>query len=107
MDNPQHKRLPPLILILLVLAAPLSAQAQRYATGIQSGREGQYSAGAMTVDTLFVRPTSLAATAVGTGVFIVSLPFSLLGRNVDTAAATLVGEPARYTFIRPLGKFRW
>jgi hypothetical protein len=35
--------------------------------------------------------------------FIASLPFSVLGRNVKTAAKTLMIEPAKFTFVRPLG----
>jgi len=67
---------------------------------------GPPSAAAMGVDMVLVRPLSLVSTAVGTGVFLVSLPFSLLGMNVSDAGKRLVGEPAEYTFVRPLGNFQ-
>jgi len=38
-------------------------------------------------------------------VYVVSLPFSLLGQNPGEAGAALVKEPAAYTFTRPLGEF--
>lgn len=63
------------------------------------------SAAAMTFDAAVVRPVSLVATVAGTGLFIVSLPFSLLGHNADKAGERLVAEPAKYTFTRPLGNF--
>lgn len=63
------------------------------------------SAEAMAADAIFVRPVSFAATVVGTGLFIVSLPFSILGGNVDDAGKNLVLKPAKTTFIRPLGEF--
>lgn len=60
----------------------------------------------MVVDGLLVRPIGMAATVVGGAVFIVTLPFSLLGGNVSEASEALVVKPARYTFARPLGEFR-
>jgi len=54
-------------------------------------------------DLLFARPLLLAATGVGTGMFLVSLPFSALGGNVEEAANTLVVRPAWQTFVRCLG----
>ena len=58
-----------------------------------------------TVDILLVRPVSLAATVVGTAVFIVSLPFSIPSQSVGATARTLVAEPFNYTFTRPIGGF--
>ena len=58
-----------------------------------------------TVDILLVRPVSLAATVVGTAVFIVSLPFSIPSKSVGATAQTLVVEPFNYTFTRPVGQF--
>lgn len=63
------------------------------------------SAAAMGVDVLVIRPLGLVATVAGAGLFVVSLPFSALGRNTDEAAGQLVGAPAKYTFARPLGDF--
>ncbi len=55
-------------------------------------------------DALIVRPIGLAATVMGLGIFMVTLPFTLPGGNAGTAAKALIGEPARYTFGRPLGQ---
>lgn len=61
------------------------------------------SAEAMIVDGLIVRPLSFAGTIIGTGLFIVTLPFSVAGGNVDEAGNALVVEPARATFGPCLG----
>jgi hypothetical protein len=58
---------------------------------------------AMIGDLFVARPLLLAATGLGTGIFLISLPFSALGGNVKEAASTLVGNPARHTFRRCLG----
>ena len=60
---------------------------------------------AMAVDLMMVRPVGVVATVLGTGFFIISLPFSILGGNVDDAGRNLVLKPAKSTFIRPLGEF--
>jgi hypothetical protein len=61
------------------------------------------SALAMTGDALFARPVLFATTVVGSVVYVVSLPFSLLGGNAAEAGETLVLDPARATFVRCLG----
>ncbi|UCG12325.1 MAG: multidrug transporter [Deltaproteobacteria bacterium] len=61
------------------------------------------SSTAMLADLVFLRPVGLAAIAVGTGAFIISLPFSILGGNTGQAGQKLVVNPAKYTFSRPLG----
>jgi hypothetical protein len=58
-----------------------------------------------TMDILLVRPASLAATVVGTALFIVSLPFSIPSQSVGSTAKTLIAEPFNYTFTRPIGEF--
>ena len=64
------------------------------------------SAAAMAADLLLIRPVSFAATVLGTAVFVVSLPFSLLGQNTGDAGKQLVVRPGEYTFVRPLGDFQ-
>lgn len=61
------------------------------------------SGGAMLADLFMIRPTMLVGTALGVATFVVSLPFSALGGNVDEAADQLVVKPVKYTFVRPLG----
>jgi len=61
------------------------------------------SAEQMFIDFLFLRPLGIAVTAMGTAMFIVSLPFSALGGNVKEAFCEMMVEPAKFTFARPLG----
>ncbi|NRB37836.1 MAG: hypothetical protein HRU20_05120 [Pseudomonadales bacterium] len=58
---------------------------------------------AMTGDLIIARPFLLAITVIGTAVFLVSLPFSLLGGNTAEAGSTLVMGPVESTFMRCLG----
>ncbi len=64
------------------------------------------SAEQMFVDFLLLRPLGIAVTAVGTAMFIISLPFSASGGNVKEAFQKMMAEPAKFTFARPLGVLR-
>ncbi len=66
-------------------------------------QEASPSGGAMVADALLARPLLAVATVGGAAVFLVSLPFSALGGNVDAAAETLIKTPAEATFRRCLG----
>ncbi len=67
--------------------------------------DGRPSAGAMAFDLLIVRPVSLVATVLGTGLFVLSLPLSIIqGETPSAPAQKLVVEPAKFTFDRPLGE---
>jgi len=57
----------------------------------------------MAADALFVRPIMLATTVVGTGLYVVSLPFSLIGGNADEVGKNFVVKPFKATFVRCLG----
>jgi hypothetical protein len=57
----------------------------------------------MAADLIIARPLGLAATVLGTAVFIVALPFSAISGNVSDPARRLIVEPAEFTFTRPLG----
>ena len=52
-------------------------------------------------DLLFARPLGFAAGIVGTGLFIVSLPFTIPARSVDKAAKMFISDPFRFSFSRP------
>ena len=65
----------------------------------------QPGAAGMILDGLVVRPISLVATVVGAVAFVITLPFSGEGGNVDEAREKLVVRPAAYTFSRCLGCF--
>jgi hypothetical protein len=61
--------------------------------------------GKMIADALLVRPLGIVATLAGGVIFVVSLPFSLLGKNTGEAYERLLVDPAAFTFTRPLGDF--
>jgi len=58
---------------------------------------------AMAGDILVARPFGMVLTLVGSALFVVSLPFTALGGNVEQAADVLVVGPAKETFVRCLG----
>ncbi|WP_149087238.1 multidrug transporter [Pseudomonas prosekii] len=58
---------------------------------------------AMIGDLLIARPLLVAATVIGAGVFVVSLPFTALGGGVGDAGQALVVDPAKAAFVRCLG----
>ncbi len=88
-----------LVSIFMVSFMPISPVC---ASNIEEPFEG--TAGAMAFDLILMRPVGLAASIVGTAIFIVSLPFSALGGNQEAAAEKLVKEPLFFTFQRPLGQ---
>lgn len=93
-----------LILTTGLATLPLSASAtQDNVSGDPSYTLEAPPAYAMVGDLLIARPLLIAATVVGTGVFLVSLPFSALGGNVPEAADALIGSPGREAFARCLG----
>ncbi|WAE61744.1 multidrug transporter [Stutzerimonas sp. R40042] len=57
----------------------------------------------MVGDLIIARPLLIAATAIGAGIFVVSLPFTALGGNVGEAGKALVVEPGKAAFVRCLG----
>ena len=85
--------------VLLGIFLSISAANTTWAEGLSD----RPSAIQMSVDIVVARPLLLASTALGTGVYVVSLPFSLLGGNAEEAAEVLVLEPAEATFVRCLG----
>ena len=89
-------------LIVTLVISPLAVLAE---TVKQAPYKERSSGEAMTVDLIAARPIGLVATVGGALVFLVSWPFSALGGNSDEAWNTLVADPARYTFQRPLGEF--
>ncbi len=88
-----------------ILALPLVYGTASLPQPAQAGAEREPEAAGMIIDGLVVRPISLVATAVGAVAFVITLPFSVLGGNVDEAGEKLVGRPAAFTFSRCLGCF--
>ena len=85
-------------LIFISSTAPVLAQDTSKDLNERSGEK-------MAFDLVILRPVGFVGTAAGTVVFVLSLPFSLLGKNHQEAFENMVKEPARYTFTRPLGDF--
>jgi hypothetical protein len=84
-----------LLASLLMLTLPMQSHAEE----IYEAPSGV----AMALDGLIVRPITLVATVLGSAIWIVTLPFSLIGGNAMDAAESLILTPARATFIRCLG----
>jgi hypothetical protein len=60
---------------------------------------------ASVADVAVARPCCFAATVVGSVFFVLALPFAAASHSVRDTAQTLVVDPARATFTRPVGDF--
>lgn len=85
-----------------VALASTTVAAEEYMNGSAVAEE-RPSAAAMMGDAVFARPALLVGTLLTTSAFVVSLPFSILGHNVNESAQMLVIGPAKATFLRCLG----
>jgi hypothetical protein len=93
----------PMVIFLIIAFATVSLATNSFA---QAAIEtSAITTEEMVADALLVRPLGLVAIVLGAGLFVISLPFSLLGRNVGEAGTKLVVDPATFTFVRPLGEF--
>jgi hypothetical protein len=79
------------VLALLIAAAPQSS-------AMEDG-----SAEAIAADLLVVRPACLVMTIIGSALFVVALPVTLISKSTRPTAQALVVQPARVTFVRPVG----
>lgn len=57
----------------------------------------------MMADLLIARPAGIILLSLGSTVYVVTLPFSLLGGNSKDVFGQLVLGPAEETFVRCLG----
>lgn len=71
--------------------------------GFAKGVNEEPSAGAMVADAVVARPLFLVTSVLGAGLYVATLPLSLLGGNAEQAGKTLVVEPVKNTFVRCLG----
>jgi hypothetical protein len=97
-----HKHLKQTIVFITIAALILIPFATKSLAQDKSAQAG-YSAEKMMADILLVRPLGIVATVFGSAVFIVALPFSLLGGNTEATYQSLVAAPAKFTFQRPIG----
>lgn len=87
----------------ILTAAAISISLAVPATGFAQEVDEQPSPLAMAGDALIARPLGIAITAVGTVIYVATLPFSLAGGNAADAGRALVLYPAEATFVRCLG----
>ena len=52
------------------------------------------------IDLIIARPIGIAAGIFGTGVFLLSLPFTIPTGSVDDAAQMFVVKPFNFSFVR-------
>jgi len=52
------------------------------------------------MDLFIARPLGFAAAAAGTGLFVLSLPFTLPTRSVEESFHMFVVEPWKFSFVR-------
>ncbi|ASK35981.1 hypothetical protein CEK62_17120 [Alcanivorax sp. N3-2A] len=97
------KRAPRLV-VTTALASALTFSLATFAQARDLDLEGaRPSPLAMVGDAVLVRPVMTVATVGGLALYVVTLPFSLLGGNPGEAAETLVAAPAQTAFVRCLG----
>lgn len=58
---------------------------------------------AMIGDLLIARPLLIAATIIGTGLFVIASPFAAAGGNLGATGKALVVDPGKAAFVRCLG----
>jgi len=56
-------------------------------------------------DLVIVRPLGMVGLALGTTLFVASLPFLLVTGSAENAADALVDEPFKFTFVRGMGEY--
>ena len=93
----------PMVVFLIIAFATVSIATNCFAQAAIEASE--ITTEEMVVDAILVRPLGIVAIVLGAGLFVISLPFSLLGKNVGEAGTKLVVEPSVFTFVRPLGEF--
>ncbi len=89
-------------LIVFLLCFTFLVNVPVYSLASEEKKE-EPSASVIFLDVMLVRPLGIVSIALGTGVFIISLPFTIPTRTVGLAGKKLVKEPFLYTFARPVG----
>jgi hypothetical protein len=89
------KKVTVFILALALLAASVPALAD---TAIENDR-------GVVGDMIFARPLGLASIVGGAALWVVSFPFAAISGSLATTTETLITNPIKYTFERPMGDF--
>ena len=71
-------------------------------TGLEAAEREAPNGIAIVVD-LPLRVIGIGATVIGSGVFLVALPFALSSGSTEDTWDALVVSPFRFTFVRPMG----
>jgi len=87
------------VIAALVVMTLISTSVSALADG------GATVAAAMVVDVIIGRPAGIVATILGSAVFVLALPFAALSGSVEPVVQTLVVDPFKFTFTRPVGDF--
>lgn len=93
------------ICILFIIAALVTAPFGAALAGDNFAEAEETTGATMAADLLLVRPAGIAATLVGSVIFVVALPFTLISGDTQHSLDKLIKEPGKYTFDRPLGYF--
>jgi len=93
-----------IIVVIMSLVMIIGFSAQAMARPCCEKAE-EASAAAILADAVFIRPFWLGCTVLGTGVFVLTSPFTLIGKNIGHSAKVLVAEPAINAFGYPLGSY--
>lgn len=105
------KRLKKIFLFLLTLSLVLGSLYSTGWAGDKFRKDDPVAQGWSTVDLMIAKPLGVAAAIGGTGVFIVSLPFTLTvdiisniagspAGAMNSAAKMLMLEPLKFSFVR-------
>ena len=92
-----------LALLLGAQAMPAVAETENHSSGDPIYSIQNPPTYAMIGDLIVARPLLIAATILGTGLFIVASPFAALGGNLKETGNALVVGPAKAAFVRCLG----
>lgn len=80
-----------LVLAFLVVSVPVFADTE--------------NVGPIVGDTLFARPLGIVSIIGGAALWVISFPFALITDSVPDTTETLITNPIKYTFARPVGDF--
>jgi len=87
------------VLSIMLFVASTSFASDTY-VGLQEPTDAE-----IVIDAVIARPLGIVSIALGAGVFVVALPFTLTANSVDLAARRLLVAPFNHTFKRQLGDF--
>ena len=90
--------------VLLVLLTVSLVSGTFYSVGSPQEIKGDWSKASgeefSMADILIARPLGILAGIIGSGIFVVSLPFTIPTHTVNEAAQMFVVEPFRFSFVR-------